>query len=222
MVRTASFLAVLALPLACGADGTVLFELDQDGVTAPGGAGGRGGPSTTTTPDPTTTPTSTDSCDAICAPNRCALVGQCDCGLCGRDGADLAPDDPVCLQGQVCGEARGYSADFGSTASVIPDVAFGQPITFAEPETVRSLAILSGGSGPTVRLGLYRARDGMRLLIVDDVTLGSALEVTEVPIEPLPLEAGDYFIVLHSQTNTPLRRTFNGDRFYPSMFLARD
>lgn len=163
-----------------------------------------------TTTDATATSESTgDPCQAMCGGLACGSVDACQCGDCGPM-ATCAADQTY------CGLPLGFYNDFGFTAPVNAQVQLGFRFQVFEATTVRRLGVISGGAGANVRLALYDhdgAGPANRLVQTGAVML-YANGNNEYDVGATPIAPGDYWVMLHTEGSTPLRRTFNGDNMY--------
>ncbi|MEX1365653.1 MAG: hypothetical protein AB1Z98_21170 [Nannocystaceae bacterium] len=173
---------------------------------------------TTTGPDDSTTdptdPTVADSgtgCGMACEGIACGMADGCDesCGECN--------DAAVCADDQsYCGLPVGFPNDFGDEAGVFPLLQFGYRFQLEEPRVVRRLGVISRGSGPQIRMALYD-HDGAgpnNLMVQTDAVALYTLGSNEFDVDPTPVPAGEYWVMLHTSINTVLARTFDGDNMY--------
>jgi hypothetical protein len=164
-----------------------------------------------TTEGVTTEPMTTDTldpCFAMCSGLACGELGACDCGECGPS-ATCASDQTY------CGLPVGFYNDFGLSVQVNGQLQVGFRFLVLQDTAVRQLGVISGGAGATVRMALYDHDGGPanRLVQTDPVMLyANGHNVFDV--DPTPIAAGFYWVMLHTEGSTPLRRTFNGDNNY--------
>lgn len=153
--------------------------------------------------------TSGDPCLAACDGIACGSVDACDCGECGPM-IECSDDQSYCAL------PVGFYNDFGSNAQVNAQVQLGHRFSVFEATTVRRLGVLAGGAGANVRLALYDhdgAGPANRLVQTGAVML-YANGNNEYDVGATPIAPGDYWVMLHTEGSTPLRRTFNGDNMY--------
>jgi hypothetical protein len=166
----------------------------------------------TSTSDSSTTG---DPCVAACDGLACGPAGACDCGMCG-------PMATCATDKTYCGLPIGFSNDFGDSSNPVGgqlQLGFGFEV-FA-PTNVRRLGLIAGGAGANVRLALYDddgAGPYTRLVQTGAVVL-YANGVNEFDVGATPIAPGTYWVMLHTEGNTPLRRTLNGDNMYPGRAL---
>lgn len=175
-----------------------------------------GNPSTTGPDETTTSPTTlddsgTDGCAAACAGVICGMVEDCDeaCGECGPM-ASCAEDQTY------CGLPIGFYNDFGDSFPVYAQLQFGFRFDVFEPRVVRQLGVIAAGAGPQVRLALYDhdgSGPGNRIVQTGAVDL-YAVGHNEFNVGATPIEPGQYWVMIHTATATPLARTFNNDNSY--------
>lgn len=164
----------------------------------------------TATDSSTSLGTTGDPCEALCAGLLCGDSSGCDCGECGPM-ATCATDQTY------CGLPVGFYNDFGANAQVNAQVQLGFRFQVFEDTVVRRLGVIAGGAGANVRLALY-SHDGSgpadRLVQTGAVML-YANGNNEFDVGATPITAGNfYWVMLHTEGSTPLRRTFNGDNMY--------
>lgn len=159
--------------------------------------------------DPTTSTSTGDPCVPACDGLVCGTADACDCGECGPM-ATCATDQTY------CGLPVGFYSDFGRTSTVSPQTQLGFRFQVFEATTVRRLGVISGGAGGTVRLALYD-HDGVgpaNRLVQTGAVLLYANGSNEFDVGATPIAPGDYWVMLHTEGSTPIRRTFNGDNMY--------
>lgn len=159
--------------------------------------------------DSSSSSTTADPCDGVCEGLVCDMVDGCVCGECGP----MA----TCAEDQTyCGLPVGFYNDFGTTDAPPAQAQFGFRFSVFEATTVRRLGVITAGAGAMVRLALYD-HDGVgpanRLVQTGAVAL-YANGNNEFDVGATPIAAGDYWVMLHTEGSTPLRRTFNGDKGY--------
>jgi len=150
-----------------------------------------------------------DPCVAVCEGLACGINDECECGECGPM-ATCAGDQTY------CGLPVGFYNDFGSSAQVNAQVQLGFRFTVFEATTVRRLGVIAGGAGANVRLALYD-HDGSgpaNRLVQTGAVMLYANGNNEFDVGATPIDPGDYWVMLHTEGATPLRRTFNGDNQY--------
>jgi hypothetical protein len=156
-----------------------------------------------------TSSTSGDPCVPACDGLVCGMADACECGECGPM-ADCADDQTY------CGLPVGFYNDFGSTSSVTAQVQLGFRFQVFEATTVRRLGVITGGAGNMVRLALYD-HDGVgpaNRLVQTGAVMLYANGDNEFDVGATPIPPGDYWVMLHTEGSTPIRRTFNGDNMY--------
>lgn len=158
----------------------------------------------------TATSGTTDGCALACEGLVCGFAEACECGECGGAMATCSDDQTY------CGMPIGFFNDFGATAPVSGQVQLGFRFQVFAPTVVHRLGVISGGAGANVRLALY-SHDGSgpndRLVQTGAVAL-YANGNNEYDVGATPIMPGDYWVMLHTEGSTPLRRTFNGDNMY--------
>jgi hypothetical protein len=150
-----------------------------------------------------------DPCVASCDGVACGSIDACECGECGPM-ATCADDQTY------CGVPLGFYNDFGSTPSVTPQFQIGHRFQVFEDTVVRRLGLISGGAGATVRLALYD-HDGVgpaNRLVQTGAVMLYANGNNEYDVGATPIVPGDYWVMVHTEGNTPIRSTFNGDNMY--------
>jgi hypothetical protein len=153
--------------------------------------------------------TTTGSCSVECDGIACGTVDACDCGECGPM-ATCADDQ------SYCAVPVGFFNDFGANALVNGQVQLGFRFQVFVATTVRRLGVIAGGAGANVRLALYDhdgAGPANRLVQTGAVAL-YANGNNEYDVGATAIAPGDYWVMLHTEGSTPLRRTFNGDNMY--------
>ena len=156
-----------------------------------------------------TSSTSGDPCVPACDGLVCGTADACECGECGPM-ADCADDQTY------CGLPVGFYNVFGATSSVTAQVQLGFRFQGFEATTVRRLGVISGGAGNMVRLALYD-HDGVgpaNRLVQTGAVMLYANGDNEFDVGATPIAPGDYWVMLHTEGSTPIRRTFNGDNMY--------
>lgn len=149
--------------------------------------------------------TGEDPCVAACDGLVCGEADDCECGECGPM-IECSDDQTYCAM------LVGYYNDFGDSPSVPGQLQFGFRFQVFAPTTVRRLGLISWGAGATVRLALYDHDGGgpANRLVQTGAVMLYANGNNEFDVGATPIAAGDYWVMLHTQSNTPLRRTPNG------------
>ncbi len=150
-----------------------------------------------------------DPCVPACEGLVCGMTEACECGECGPM-ATCADDQTY------CGLPVGFYNDFGATSSVNAQTQLGFRFQVFEDTTVRRLGVISGGAGNMVRLALYD-HDGMgpaNRLVQTGAVMLYANGNNEYDVGATPIASGDYWVMIHTEGATPIRRTFNGDNMY--------
>lgn len=152
------------------------------------------------------TTTNGDPCELACDGLACGEVDACDCGMCGPM-ATCADDQ------SYCGEPIGYYNVFPDPEPMFGEVQIGYRINVLEPRTVRRLGVIASGAGSDIRLALYD-HDGSgpanRIVQTGSVTL-YANGPNEFDVGSTPIMPGDYWVIIHTDSLTPLYRTLTYD-----------
>jgi hypothetical protein len=163
----------------------------------------------TATESSSSSDTNGDPCMAVCDGLACGSIDVCECGACGP--MATCSDDQT-----YCGVPVGFYNDFGFTPAVNGQLQLGFRFQVFAPTSVRRLGVISGGAGANIRLALYDhdgAGPANRLVQTGAVML-YANGYNEYDVGATPLIPGDYWVMVHTEGNTPIRRTFNGDDGY--------
>jgi hypothetical protein len=156
-----------------------------------------------------------DPCVPACDGIACGMVDACDCGECGP--MAMCTDDQ-----SYCAMPIGYFNDFGFSASVGGQLQLGFRFPVFAPTTVRRLGLIAWGAGANVRLALYD-HDGVgpaNRLVQTGAVMLYANGNNEFDVGATPIAPGDYWVMVHTEGNTPLRRTPNGDNGYEEALRA--
>ncbi len=160
----------------------------------------------TATSDTSTTSTTGDPCVAACEGLACGTTDDCECGECS--GMNQCAADQT-----YCAQRVGFFNDFGFSSTVGGQLQLGFRFTVAAPTNVRRLGLIAWGAGANVRMAVYE-HDGagpQSRVVQTAVVQLYANGVNEFDVPPTPIAPGDYWVMLHTETSTPLRRTLNGD-----------
>lgn len=197
-------------PMTDGPMTTVGPTTDQPTTDEPTTVGPTTGMDDTTT-DPTAVDSDTDGCMMACEGVVCGMAEGCEepCGECG-------PMATCAVDQTYCGLPIGFYNDFGDSFPVYAELQFGFRFQIFEARVVRQLGVIAAGAGPQVRLALYD-HDGTgpanRIVQTGAVDL-YAVGHNEFNVGATPIEPGEYWVMIHTATMTPLARTFNNDNDY--------
>jgi hypothetical protein len=107
----------------------------------------------------------------------------------GRDCDDADPK-VSCREFHV-----GNDAEFADSSRELPNYLLGTRLEVKTPMTVTDLALIGKDSGANVRMALYTDDGGPDALVVEAPSAPMVVGVLEMPVDPTPIEAGDYWIM---------------------------
>lgn len=148
-----------------------------------------------------------DPCVELCMVLACGAQDGCDCGECPNPEATCSDDQTY------CGVSIGADTPLPFQASISAGFQLGYPYEVFQPRVVRRLGIITWGGGTDIRLALYDD-DGSG----PDNLLAETGQVTlytdgpnEFDLGAMPIEAGTYWVMLHTGASTPILRGLNGE-----------
>ncbi len=160
---------------------------------------------------------SSGGCQPMCMTQDCGVDPLCgvSCGRC--DPADGVYDMGCVEQGHwYCGQRLGYPDILGMGSIPNGNIQFGYRVTLNQPRQIRALGVLASGAGVDIRMALYaNDEDGVvggpteRLAVTGSV--GLVAGYNDIDINPRMLDAGDYWVMVHTSTPPPLYRSVNDD-----------
>ncbi len=216
----------------------------DDGTTggdAPGntGPGETGSPDDTGAVDPPDESTTTDAATGDDdGPNTtdgpgCPAPPECDALVCGAppDGCpgscgECSPFAQCIDDGAACGFALGWPNDLGFTGTPVPNLVFGHPVVLSNPANLTELGVLGDGQAGLARLSLYGSLGGPggpgALLHASPEFALVAGDNTRTVSPPVALLPGTYWITIHLELESPIRRSAPGNTQNPIVIAFED